>query len=121
MRESKTESVSRVGKLIEFLHDLSGAEKQGRAPEDGSVAKLRKLAAQFEFELRTELSRIGAHADVSDREDVSNLAESVERICQAYQDALSGALTAHTRAMLNRQFEGVRKMRAEFAAAAHAA
>jgi hypothetical protein len=121
MRESKAESISRIAKLMEFLHDVSIPSKQNLDREDGIVEKMRKLTDRFEFEVRTELARIGAHAEVSDHESTSNLAESVERICQAYQDALSVALTAHTRAMLNRQFEEIRKMRAEFIAAARAA
>jgi len=120
MRESKTESVSRLAKLIELFHDLASTAP-GREHEDGIVTKLQKLAAQFEFEIQTELARIGAQADLSDHEGGSDLTESVERICTAYQDALSGALTAHTRAVLNRQVQEIRKMRAEFVATARAA
>ena len=82
---------------------------------------MRKVTAQFEFELRTELARLGGGTQGGPHEPIPGLQAGLTLATGYYQHALNCNLTAHTRAMLVRQLGAVRKAGNDFAAMSEAA
>jgi hypothetical protein len=126
MRESKTKSITGVGKLIETVHDVGGllqppAKIQASPALQEWLEKTRKIAAQFEFELRTELTRLGGEMPEPGHVPVSSLESGLKLTLEYYQQALSSTLTAHARAMLVRQSEEIRRASEELTALSRAA
>jgi DNA relaxase NicK len=76
---------------------------------------------QFEFELRTELERLAAESGLIERASEKNLRIAFDAILESYRQALASNLTAHARAMINRQFQEMRVAHEEFAAIYQAA
>jgi len=121
MQVSKTESLNRIVKLVETFHDFSNLIRPAGDAEGNILTRTRTVFAQFEFELCTELSRLGATVVKSDEAGPLTLHDALDRISHQYRDALNGAITAHTRAMLIRQSEEIQKIEAEVFAFARAA
>jgi hypothetical protein len=74
--------------------------------------------SQFEFELRTELRRLGgleprpASFENVPRDPARAALDckiSIETLLRKYEESFTTTLSAHARAMLNRQFEEVQK------------
>ena len=126
MRESKAKSTAGLVELVEIIHDVAGilqpsTELQHPLAFQEWLEKVRKIAGQFEFELRTELTRLGGEMPDSRPEPAANLESGLKLTLECYQQALSCALTAHTRAMLTRQFGEIRRASEKFAALSRAA
>src|SRR5438105_4389742 len=99
MRESKAESIKRVAKLIDTVHRC--------AQVPGFEARMQQQVERFEFELRTELQRLGG-PDMQAADHAfagTNLKAAVSAVLENYHQALNTNLPAHTRAMLTRQAE----------------
>jgi hypothetical protein len=97
MRESKTESISRIEKLVDSVHESARAMVASGNP-------MHEKVERFEFELRTELKRLGAgEVDIPDDTPAGDLKGTIEFALENYRQALKTRLSAHTRAMLTRQ------------------
>jgi hypothetical protein len=110
MHETRGDPIKRIVRLIETVHSgarvfASSAAASGAAPRLQRFAKeLQKTAEQFEFELRTELTRLSAEpAPVTDSPNM-DLHSGFELMLETYRDALGTSITAHTRARITRQF-----------------
>ena len=86
--------------------------------------------SQFEFELKTELRRLGgleprpATFESMPRDPATSARDcknSVETLLGQYEETLTATLSAHARAMINRQVREVRKMYEELVALQNAA
>jgi len=120
MLETKSECVDRVVKLIEAIHRLSGMlalpDDPGAPAFQQWADKTRSKVDRFEFELRTELNRLGAEwSGLLRHEPQETLKPALESTTKRYQAALNGTIPPHTRAMLNRQFQEVQQVNEEFA------
>jgi hypothetical protein len=120
MVESKAECISRIVKLIDAVHRVSemlGGKDQTLSPPafQGWAEKNRIEVERFEFELRTELNRLGAEWPGLRYDSLPDLKVRLEKTLELYQSALNSANPAHTRAMLMRQFLEVQRMYDEFA------
>ena len=126
MKENKAESIGRMVKLIEAVHQLAAllqppAQVQAPRVFQGWVERTRKTTAQFEFELMTELGRLGAEMNGFRNEPSNNVRAALEQVSERYRQALNCTLTAHARAMLTRQAEELRKAAEEFSGLSSAA
>ena len=115
MRESKDEPIRRIVKLVEAVNHMSQLFAPLRTPIHVDtplrriVEKVHAKLQQFEFELQTELKRMAAEPmNFSDPPNV-RLKTAFEKMLEAYQHALATNLTAHTRAMLTRQFQDLQR------------
>jgi hypothetical protein len=120
MLGTKAKCVDRIVKLIESIHRLSGMlalQDAGGAPAFQQWAdKTRAKIDRFEFELRTELSRLGAELDgFLSHEPREALKPALEDTTELYQAALNCAIPPHTRAMLTRQSQELQRVNQEFA------
>ena len=100
MRESKAESIKRVAKLVEKVHECEQAMAAAGNP-------MHEKVEQFGFELRTELGRLGG-GEVSGLNlgtAASDPGAAIESALDHYRQALNSNVPAHTRAMLIRQSE----------------
>jgi hypothetical protein len=114
MRESKAEPIKRIGTVIQALHHGARVVASAVSPEadlrfQRFVEKIHENVKQFEFELRTELTRLAAEPAVVSDTPVANLSDAFKAMLEAYQKALATNISAHTRAMITRQFEEVQK------------
>lgn len=126
MKETKAESIDRMVKLIEAIHHVAAllqppAEIEAPYAFQPWVERTRKMTAQFEFELRTELGRLGAEISGFRKESSKNVKAGLELASERYRQALNCTLTAHARAMLTRQAEELRKTAEEFSGLSSAA
>jgi len=85
------------------------------------VEKIHVDVRQFEFELRTELRRLAAEPVPLGNEAAANLRAGFQLMIDSYKQALTTNLTAHTRAMIKRQFEAVQRAYQEFGTISQAA
>ncbi|HLH31233.1 MAG TPA: hypothetical protein VKY31_08525 [Terriglobia bacterium] len=83
--------------------------------------KIQRVIGQFDFELRTELVRLGAQMDFSTTEPDFDFETGLRTALERYEQVLNSVLTAHTRAMLTRQIGEIRRVREEFAGLRRAA
>jgi hypothetical protein len=127
MRDSKTEPIERLVKLVEALNSMTKTFAITIATTDVDV-RLRRFVEkihvdvrQFEFELRTELRRLGAEPAPGGNEAATNLRAGFQLMIDSYKLAMTTNLTAHTRAMIKRQFESVQRAHQEFSTIAQAA
>ena len=127
MRESKVEPISRLVKLVDVVHHCSqlfaaAAAKTDVDPFFQRLAEtIRQKADQFEFELRTELTRLAAEQHAPHEEPNIALGSGLLLVLQSYQRALKSHMPAHARAMLTRQAEEMQKIYEEFLALSRAA
>jgi hypothetical protein len=127
MRESPTDPISQMIKLVDAVNHLSDLLVSTTATTDVQQALQRFKerthwkTKQFEFELRTELRRLAAETDLAANATNMDLQTGFETILESYQQALASHLTAHTRAMVNRQLREMRIAYEEFAALCKAA
>jgi hypothetical protein len=126
MRETKAKSIAGMVKLIELFHDFAGVlqpstETQTPLGFQEWLERMQKITAQFEFELRTELTRVGGEMPEPRHEPALSFESGLRLASEYYQQALNCALTAHTRAMLMRQSEEIRKASNEFSVLSRAA
>jgi hypothetical protein len=127
MRESKAEPIQRLVKLVEAVNSMTNAFAITIATTDVDVPlrhfveKIHGDVRQFEFELRTELRRLAAEpAALPDQPEI-NLRIGFQLMIDSYKQALATNLTAHTRAMIRRQFEAVQRAYQEFGTICQAA
>jgi hypothetical protein len=85
------------------------------------VEKIHADVQQFEFELRTELRRLGAESAPLRNEAATSVRAGFQLMIDSYKQAQLTNLTAHTRAMINRQFEAVQRAYQEFSSISQAA
>jgi hypothetical protein len=127
MRESKTEPIQRLVKLVEAINNMTKAFASTIAttevdvPLRSFVEKIHIDARQFEFELRTELRRLAAEPAASTDHPEINLRAGFQLMIDSYKHALATNLTAHTRAMIKRQFEAMQRAYKEFGTICQAA
>jgi hypothetical protein len=126
VRESKAKSIAGLVKLMENFHDISvllqpSTETQAPPGFQEWLESMRRIAAQYEFELRTELARLGGEMPEPRHEPASSLESGLKLAAEYYQHALNCVLTAHTRAMLVRQSEKIQRASEEFEALRRAA
>jgi len=125
MAESKADPIERIVKLVEVVNHFAQllasatASTDVRKPLQRFMEKTHWKVKQFEFELRTELERLAAESGLTERE--KNLRIAFDAILESYRQALASNLTAHARAMINRQFQEMRVAHEEFAAIYQAA
>jgi hypothetical protein len=127
MRDSKTEPIERLVKLVEAVNSMTKtfaitiATTDDDVPLRRFVEKIHVDVRQFEFELRTELRRLGAEPAPPGNETTTSLRGGFQLMIDSYKQALLTNLTAHTRAMINRQFEAVQRAYQEFSTISQAA
>ena len=127
MRDSKTEPIERLVKLVEAVNSMAKtfaitiATTDVDVPLRRFVEKIHVDVRQFEFELRTELRRLGAEPAPLGNETTTSLRAGFQLMIDSYKQALLTNLTAHTRAMINRQFEAVQRAYQEFSTISQAA
>jgi hypothetical protein len=125
MTENKMEPIKRIVKLVETVHQgaLLFAFDAARGHTDPSLQqfaeKILEKAEQFEFELRTELTRLSVEpAVLSDKPDVN---VGLEMILESYQQTLATNITPHARAMIRRQLGELQRAYEEFTSTQRAA
>ena len=127
MRDSKTEPIERLVKLIQAVNSITKtfaitiATTDVDVPLRRFVEKIHVDVRQFEFELRTELRRLGALPAPPGDETTASLRAGFQLMIDSYKQALLTNLTAHTRAMIKRQFEAVQQAYQEFRTISQAA
>lgn len=127
MRDSKTEPIERLGKLVEAVNRMAKTFAIAIATTDVDVPlrrfveKIHVDVRQFEFELRTEFRRLGAEPGPVGNEAATSLRDGFQLMIDSYKQALTTNLTAHTRAMIKRQFEAVQRAYQEFGTISQAA
>ena len=127
MGESKADPIERIVKLVEVVNHFAQllastmATTDVRKPLQRFMEKTHWKVKQFEFELRTELKRLAAETGLIERAPEKNLRIAFDTTLESYQQALASNLTAHARAMINRQFQEMRIAHEEFAAIYQAA
>ena len=127
MRDSKTEPLQRLVKLVEAVNsmtktfDITIATTDVDVPLRRFVEKIHVDVRQFEFELRTELGRLAAEPAPPGNGAEMNLRAGFQLMIDSYEQALTTNLTAHTRAMIKRQFEAVQRAYQEFGTISQAA
>ena len=127
MGESKADPIERIVKLVEVVNHFAQllasttATTDVRKPLQRFIEKTHWKVKQFEFELRTELKRLAAESGLIERASEKNLRIAFDTILESYRQALASNLTAHARAMINRQFQEMRIAYEEFAAIYQAA
>ena len=121
MRDSKADAMKRMVFLIEAVHHAArmfaatAADERLDPPVREFAEKIHEQAEQFEFELRTEMTRLAAEpVIVCETEDIDPLL-GFEAMLESYRQALESNVTPHTRAMINRQYEEIQKAYEEFA------
>jgi CII-binding regulator of phage lambda lysogenization HflD len=121
MRDSKTDAMKRIVFLIEAVHHAArmfaaaAADEQSDPPVRKFAEKIHEQVEQFEFELRTEMTRLAAEpVIVCETEDI-DLRLGFEAMLESYSQALESNITPHTRAMINRQLEEIQKASDELA------
>lgn len=120
MVENKAEATTLIIKLVDHVNRTSGLLARTLAATDAPDCPLRQFEGkmqvtlgQYEFELRTELSRLaGQPIAMPDTSDVD--LKGFEMMLESYREALTGNLKPHTRAMVNRQFAELRRIYEEF-------
>ena len=127
MRESKADPIEPIVKLVEVVNHFAQllastmATTDVRKPLQRYMEKTHWKVKQFEFELRTELKRLAAETGLIERASEKNLRIAFDTTLESYRRALASNLTAHARAMINRQFQEMRMAHEEFAAIYQAA
>ena len=122
MGESKADPIERIVKLVEVVNHFAQllastmATTDVRKPSQRFMEKMLWKVKQFEFELRTELKRLAGESGLIERASEKNLRIAFDTILESYRQALASNLTAHARAMINRQFQEMRIAHEEFAA-----
>ena len=127
MRATQADPITRVVKLIDVVNH--GAQLFARTAASTDIgATLQRFAEalhpkleQFEFELRRELRRLGVEAALTCQASTASLRPACEMILESYRAALVSNVTAHTRAMLSRQFAEMELAYAELASIHHIA
>ena len=119
MRESKAEPIKRIIKLVDAVDHCSQLFRASAAAQvdpafQQFAQKLHLKMEQFEFELRTELTRLAAGAETLSSDRGSGLEAGIEAVLRGYEQALNSNVSAHSRAMLTRQSEEMRKSYTEF-------
>lgn len=120
MVENKAEGIGRIVKLIDAVHRFSqigaaGPEADLQPAFEQWTEETRTRIERFEFELRTEFGRLGVEWPGPRNDSQSAVTPTLGKIVELYQSALNSTTTAHTRAMLMRQFQEVQRLHAEFA------
>ena len=127
MRDSNTDPLQRLGKLVEAVNGMTKtfaitiATTDVDVPLRRFVEKIHVDVRQFEFELRTELRRLAAEPAPLGTGAETNLRAGFQLMIDSYKQALTTNLTAHTRAMIKRQFEAVQQAYQEFRTISQAA
>jgi hypothetical protein len=127
MRDSNTDPLQRLGKLVEAVNGMTKtfaitiATTDVDVPLRRFVEKIHVDVRQFEFELRTELRRLAAEPAPLGNGAETNLRAGFQLMIDSYKQALTTNLTAHTRAMIKRQFEAVQQAYQEFRTISQAA
>ena len=122
MGESKADPIERIVKLVEVVNHFAQllasttATTDVRKPLQRFMEKTHWKLKQFEFELRTELKRLAAESGLIERASEKNLRIAFDTTLESYRQALASNLTAHARAMINRQFQEMRIAHEGFAA-----
>jgi hypothetical protein len=126
MAENKAEGIGRIAKLIDAVHEFS--RTRAAEPEEHLLPavqewseKTRTKVERFEFELRTEFGRLGTEWPGLRHDSQSALKPTLGKIVELYKSALNSTITAHTRAMLMRQFREVQCLHAELSMLSRAA
>jgi hypothetical protein len=120
MRDRTTEPIERLGKLVEAVNSMTKTFAIAIATTDVDVPlrrfveKIHMDVRQFEFELSTELRRLGAEPVPLGNGAAPTLRDGFQLMIDSYKQALTTNLTAHTRAMIKRQFEAVQRAYQEF-------
>ena len=127
MRDSRTDPIERLAKLVEAVNGMTKTFAITIATTDLDV-RLRRFVEkihvdvrQFEFELRTELRRLAAEPAPLANEAATSLRAGFQLMIDSYRQALTTNLTAHTRAMIKRQFEAMQRAYQEFSTICQAA
>jgi hypothetical protein len=127
MRESQADPISSIVKLVDAVNHFADllvsttATQDVRQPLQRFMERMHWKAKQFEFELRTELKRLLADIGLVSPATEMSLRAGFEAILESYRQALASHLTAHTRAMITRQFHEMRIAYEEFASLCKAA
>jgi hypothetical protein len=127
MRATQFDSTTRIVKLVDAINYFAEslvstmATTGVRQPLQGFIEKTHWRAKQFDFELRTELRRLAAEAGPASPRSNMDLPMAFAAILESYQQALGSHITAHARAMLNRQLREMTLAYEEFAALCKAA
>jgi hypothetical protein len=127
MRDSRTEPIQCLVKLVEAVNGMTKtfaitiATTDVDVPLHRFVEKIHVDVRQFEFELRTELRRLAAEPAPPGNGAETNLRDGFQLMIDSYKQALTTNLTAHTRAMIKRQFEAVQQAYQEFRTISQAA
>jgi hypothetical protein len=127
MRDSNTEPIQRLVKLISAVNGMTKtfaitiATPDVDVPLRRFVEKIHVDVRQFEFELRTELGRLAAEPAPPGNGAETNLRAGFQLMIDSYKQVLTTNLTAHTRAMIKRQFEAVQRAYQEFGTISQAA
>jgi hypothetical protein len=127
MRESQADPISSIVKLVDGVNHFSDllvyptATEDVRQPLQPFMERTHWKAKQFEFELRTELKRLAADVGLVSPATDMTLQAGFEAILEFYRQAQASHLTAHTRAMITRQFREMRILYEEFASLSKAA
>jgi hypothetical protein len=127
MREIKSEAIDRIVKLVEAVNQSARTFASTAAADDTNnpvqqfAKKIHERANTYEFELRNELQRLAANSNIASPPPCGDLRLGFETMLESYREALAGALTPHARAMINRQFEEIRRAHDEFSSMDRAA
>jgi len=120
MRETKSESIDRIVKLVEAINRSAPMFESTATAVDTDTElqqfakKIHERVNTYEFELRNELQRLASNSTIGSHPTFGDLRSSLQTILESYQQALGGALTPHARAMINRQFEEIQRAHDEF-------
>jgi hypothetical protein len=115
MRDTKSEPTKRIVRLVEAIHHgarLIAPAAVEDEPDDALrqfTEKIHERVEQFEFELRTELTRLAAEPVVISNIPQMNMRLAFEMMLESYRDTLASSITPHARAMITRQFHELQK------------
>jgi hypothetical protein len=119
---NRKDPITAMIKLVECcsqsarLFFIAGPATTNTSFQELALAAWQQLN-QFEFELKTELRRMGGmeagRKDFSVPRDPENVkrecASSIQILLEQYKEALTTTLSAHARAMITRQSEEIQK------------
>jgi hypothetical protein len=122
MRATPADPITRVVKLVDVVNQgaqlfaCAAVATDVGVPVQRFAQELHTKVEQFEFELRRELRRLGVEPAVTCHAPNVSLRAACELILESYRAALVSNVTAHTRAMLGRQFAEMETAYAELSA-----
>jgi len=127
MRASPADPITHVVKLVDVVNHgaklfaCAAVATDVGVPVQRFAEELYPKVEQFEFELRRELRRLGVEPAATCHAPNVSLQAGCEMILESYRAALVSNVTAHTRAMLSRQFAEMKIAYAELASILHIA